>query len=324
MNDISYIASFLQARDGFTIVSHVSPDGDTLGSALALYCALKKMGKRAQVICQNQVPAVYNFLPNANEVLLADSAGQMPNVICIDCAAKDRLGIAVRHFDAAEHTINIDHHRTNVGYANDNCIRDTAATGEIVFDLLEMLEMIDEDSASCLYTAIMTDTGNFAYANTTPDTLHKAAELLEDGADNAYINRCVYRTIPLRKAKLLGIALGKLEMYSNDRIGMICISAEDMKQAGATSEDVEGIIDHIRDIDMVELAIVARESSEPDTVKMSLRSKNTADVSVMAERMGGGGHKRAAGYTDHGAFAEVCARALAMAQEALEAPVTDS
>ncbi len=318
MSDLSYIASFLQARDGFTILCHVSPDGDTLGSALALYAALQRMDKRAQVVCQDAVPAVYRFLPGADALRFPEQAERLPNVICVDCAAKDRLGSALKLLEAAEHSINIDHHLTNDAYADDNCIMDTAATGEIIFDLLEMLNMIDAAAATCLYTALMTDTGNFSYANTTPETLHKAAELLEDGADNAYINTCVYRMVPLRKTRLLALALEKLELYCDGKLGVIRISQQDMKKVGASSEDMEGIIDHVRDIDTVELAVVVRESSQPGTGKISMRSKNNADVSTIAVRMGGGGHMRAAGYTDHGSFEQICERAIEMSRALLE------
>lgn len=318
MNDLSYIASFLQARDGFTVIAHISPDGDTLGSSLALYGALLKMGKRAQVVCENPVPAIYRFLPFADRLLAPAAAEFLPNAVCVDCAAKDRLGAARPHFEKAGHSINIDHHVTNEGYADDNCIRDAGATGEIVFDMLDMMGLMDAQIATCLYTALVTDTGNFAYANTTPETLRKAAELLEDGADCAHINRCVYRTVPLRKTRLLGMALAALEVHGEARIGLLRVRQGDMRAAGATSEDVEGLIDHARDVDTVEIAIMARESSQPGVCKVSLRSKNYADVSKIAAAMGGGGHKRAAGYTDCGDLEAVCARAVDMAQRLLD------
>ena len=318
MHDLAYIASFLQARDGYTIISHVSPDGDTLGSSLALYCALLKLGKRVQVVCENSVPAVYRFLPHTQDVLKPDAAEKLPHVICVDCAAKDRLGAALPIFNAAAHSINIDHHMTNTAYANDNCIRDTAATGEIIFDLLSMLNLLDVQSATCLYTAIVTDTGNFAYGNTTADTLRKAAELMEEGADNVLINRCVYRSVPLRKLCLLRTALASLQLYEDDRIRMICITQKDLEEAGASSEDVEGIIDHVRDIESVEIAVMVRESSLKNTAKISLRSKKYADVSSIAKAMDGGGHKHAAGYTDHGALDEVYERVRSAVQQLLK------
>ena len=317
MNDLSYIASLLLEKDDFTLIAHVSPDGDTLGSSLALYHALSVMGKKVQIVCQNEVPMVYAYLPGSENFRLPEKAEQTPYVICVDCAAVDRLGTAEKLFRGAMHTVNIDHHATNVGYADDNCVRDTAAAGEIVFDLLEILEQIDADSASCLYTAIMTDTGNFAYSNTTSDTLRIAAELLEDGADNERINRYVYRTVPLRKAKLLGIALNSLELHCNGKLGVIRITQEDLRRAGASSEDTEGVIDHVRDIDTVELALMIREAAQPDTGKISMRSKVYADVSAIAERMGGGGHKHAAGYTDYGKFSDICTRAIDIACAAL-------
>ena len=311
MRELSFIASYLQADDDYTIICHVSPDGDTLGSGLALYGALRKLNKRVQIICQDPLPRVYAFLPFSDALTLAEGAMQTQNAISIDCAAPDRLGTAAALFENAKHTLNIDHHATNGAYAGDNCVWDTAATGEILFDLLEMMGLIDADIATCLYTAIMTDTGNFAYANTMPETLHTAAELLEDGADNAYITRCVYRTMPFPKIKLLGLALSQATLFCDGRIGLSRISKQDFADAGAAGEDVEGIIDYIRDVDTVEIAILVREAAA-GVCKVSLRSKTTADVGSVSARMNGGGHKRAAGYTDHGTLDEVCDRAVQM------------
>ncbi|MDO5111101.1 MAG: bifunctional oligoribonuclease/PAP phosphatase NrnA [Clostridia bacterium] len=313
MSKLSFIASYLQERDDYTIICHVSPDGDTLGSGLALYGALQKLKKSVQIVCEDALPKVYAFLPFSGALKKPAEAAQTRNVISVDCAARDRLGTAETLFANARHTLNIDHHVTNAEYADDNCVWDTAAAGEIFFDLLEMMGLIDPDIATCLYTAIMTDTGNFAYSNTSPETLHAAAELIEDGADNAYINRCVYRTMPFSKVRLLGYALAHIELYCNGRLGLSRITRQDFEDAGATCEDVEGIIDHIRDVDTVEIAVLVRESAEAGACKVSLRSKTSLDVGDVAARMNGGGHKRAAGYTDHGTLDEVCARALQMA-----------
>ncbi len=313
MSKLSFIAAYLQARDDYTIICHVSPDGDTLGSGLALYGALRKLNKRVQIVCEDALPRIYAFLPFSKDLQKPQNVPLTRNAISVDCAARDRLGSAQALFAHARHTLNIDHHATNAAYGDDNCVWDTAATGEIVFNLLEMMGLIDPAIATCLYTAIMTDTGNFAYANTSPETLHAAAELLEDGADNAYINRCVYRTAPIGKIRLLGCALAGMELFSNGRLGLARITRQDFAKTAAASEDVEGIIDHIRDVDTVEIAILARETAEAGVCKVSLRSKNEADVGAISAKMQGGGHKRAAGYTDHGTLDEVCARALQMA-----------
>lgn len=318
MNTIQEIALYLQAQDAFTIMAHVSPDGDTLGSSLALFCALGRMGKKVQVVCENPVPAIYAFLPGADAVLLPEQAESLPNAISVDCAAQDRLGKAAPLFSRAVHTINIDHHVTNPLYADMNYVEEKAAVGEIMYTLLVRLGQMDRAIATCLYTAIMTDTGNFSYANTTADTYRTAALLVEAGADNAAVNRAVYRTVPYRKIKLLGAVLNSVQLYCEGRLGVATITQADLARAGATSEDVEGIIDYVRDIDTVELAVLVRESSLPNTGKISLRSKNYANVCSIGARMGGGGHRRAAGYTDHGEFSAICARAVDMARAALE------
>ncbi|MEG1810640.1 MAG: bifunctional oligoribonuclease/PAP phosphatase NrnA [Clostridia bacterium] len=316
---LSAIADFIRENCDFTLISHISPDGDTLGSALALLCIIKRMGKQASVVCEDSVPQIYSFLPYADCVITPDAAKPGGAVISIDCADEERMGGAMRIFCAAEHTANIDHHITNACYADYNAVDgEAAATGELIYELAGMLLTdMDKQTAMCLYTALITDTGNFAYGNTTPDTHRTAAALLQTGVDTYDINRRIFRTIPYQKKKLLGISIMNMQRLADGRIGISIISAEDMQSVGASGEDTEGIIDHIRDVAGVEIAILIRECGE-DTYKVSLRSKLYADVSAIAKRMGGGGHKRAAGYTAHGRAEQVYAQTMELAQAALE------
>ena len=226
--------------------------------------------------------------------------------IAIDCADAERMGGALPLFRAAEHTINIDHHMTNTAYADMNHTGvDIAAAGEHIYELALLLPTeLSKDIATCLYTALVTDTGNFSYANTRPHTLIAAAELLARGADNNDINRRVYRSVPLHKQKLLGLAITKAEFLFGGKLGITEISLADMASCGALEEDTEGIIDHIRDVEGDEVAIFIRESAI-NTYKVSLRSKKYADVGAIAASMGGGGHRQASGYTAHGSLQEV-------------------
>ncbi len=304
---------FLRAHDDFLLISHVSPDGDTLGSGLAMYAALTQLGKRAQIVCEEPVPHIYRFLPNAGQVTLPSGARNTEAVVCIDCADIARTGDCKPLFDAAGYTLNIDHHGTNNRYAQNNFVQKAGATGELVYEILLRLKVrLTTDIASCLYAALTTDTGNFAYSNTTPDTLRIAAELLESGIDLPYLNRALFRTVPFHKTKLLGLAITKTQLYEHGRIGMSTLTQSDLRECSATGEDAEGIIDTIRDIDTVEIAALLRESSDGQ-IRVSLRGKSAADVSQIAVASGGGGHRLAAGCTLTGPITEAAERILSAA-----------
>lgn len=320
MEALGSIAEIIRKNDDFIVIAHVSPDGDTLGCALALSGTLARLGKRVQTVCENRVPHIYEFLPGARGILTPENAQTASVAIAVDCADAERLGSAQPLFRAAQITCNIDHHFTNSEYAALNDVNGSAAaTGEMIFSLIEELGVEpDRDAATCLYAAIMSDTGNFAYSNTTPATMRVAARLMEFGADNTEINRLIYRTIPFYKQKLLGLALAKLALHEGGKVGLSALSMEEISSCGATEEDTEGIIDHIRDIEGVELAVMIRESQR-GVYKISLRSKLYADVGAIAKRMNGGGHKRAAGYTAHGGMEEITLAALSMAGDAVRA-----
>ena len=317
-------AEWLRREDGFTLISHVSPDGDTIGSSLALFGILAAMGKRVQAVCEQPVPRVYSFLTFSDEMLSLDQAdNSFRNAISIDCADTARMGSANSLFEQAEHKGNIDHHRTNPLFGEFVLHNgDAAATGEIVYALWRELSVaVDGEAArqiaECLFTAISTDTGNFAYTNTTPSTFLAAAGLLETGIDIAEINRMVYRTVPLAKKRLLGYVLTNMELYEDGKIGYGFVSLETLATLGATPEEVDGVIDDIRDIDTVEVAMLVRVARD-GTCKVSLRSKQYADVSAIANRLGGGGHLHAAGCTWEGNPEPLKAELLRLAKDALK------
>ncbi len=314
------IAEHIQNNDDFLLIAHTSPDGDTLGCVLALCEAMRGMGKRVQVVCEQTVPRIYRFLPGSQRVLLPQQARPAPHTVALDCADAERMGAARALFEAAQTACNIDHHMTNRAYAGLNAVDgDAAAAGELVYELIGLLPWsMNANAASCLYCALMTDTGNFAYANTTPHTFRTAAELLELGADNTNINRAVYRTVPLSKQRLLGTALTNAIYLANGAVGVTHITLEELARAGAKGEDIEGVIDHIRDVEGVEAAILIREEQH-GVYKVSLRSKRTADVGAIAAAFGGGGHKQAAGFTARGNYGEVFTSVTELAQKAVEA-----
>ena len=290
---------FLRGNDDFLLISHISPDADTLGSALALYAALRGLGKRAEVVCADPVPQMSRFLPNADIIRLPEEVRSHDCVVTIDCADRQRTGRCESLFLKAGRTLNIDHHGTNDLYAQANYVERAGATGELIYRIVTALgAKLTTEVASCLYAALTTDTGNFSYTNTTPDTFRTAAALLESGIDLPYLNRMLFRTVPYRKMKLHAFALMKMKLYDEGRIGITTLSHEDMASCGASGEDAEGVIDAIRDIDTVEIAVTLREDAD-DSIRCSLRGKTYANVSAIATRFGGGGHRFAAGCTLH-------------------------
>ncbi len=306
MHELRAIADMILENDGFTLIAHVSPDGDTLGSSLAMYAILSRLGKRAQIQCEQRLPVVYGFLPYTNTILRPRESEPYENVITLDCAAPDRLGICLPTLEGAVRTANIDHHLTNTRFAQLNYVDASAsATGEIVFQLAGLLNVpMDQEIAGCLYVAISTDTGNFAYANTTPETMRIAAKLMETGIDIAQINQSTYHSLPLKRVKLMGHVLNDMQVFADGKIGVACVTWPEMQRRCTSGEDADGIINYVRDVDTVEVAIFIRGVPN-GSFKVSLRSKGKVDVARIAHAFDGGGHVRAAGCTLVGTMADV-------------------
>ncbi len=308
---------FLQEHDDLTLIAHISPDGDTLGSSLALYCALVRLGKRVQVVCADPVPAAYRFCPYTEAVLAPQQAVQTAAVVTVDCADLARTGACQPLFERAPHTLCIDHHGTNVGFAQVNWVEECGATGELIYLLLTAMPVaVDKRIASLLYVALAADTGNFSYSNTSPQSFRIAAALLETGMDLPEWNRRIFRTIPYRKALLQARTMQGCRLYENGRIAVAAMTLDDLAACGAAEEDAEGLIDALRDIDSVEIAAIARESAD-GAVRVSLRGKRSADVSRIAVRFGGGGHRLAAGCTMHAPIEDAAGMILESARQIL-------
>ncbi|MCH5279123.1 MAG: bifunctional oligoribonuclease/PAP phosphatase NrnA [Christensenellaceae bacterium] len=309
--DFDSLIEFIGKGQRFTLLTHISPDGDTLGSALATYMLLVKLGKCAEVVCSNPVPKIYSFLPHAGSVKLPEHAEGYENVLSIDCADTPRFGRAIRMFNAAEATAAIDHHITNPYFAGTNLvIPDASATAEIIHELYLRMDMpIDVEVAACLYTGIVTDTGNLTYSNTTPNAVRIIADFLEMGLDITELNRRIYRTIPYSKARIQGFVASRMQLEHGGDIGIAVLTRAQLLDFGATNEDCEGIVDCVRDVDCVKIAVFIREGAD-GTYKVSLRSKSIGDVGRIANAHGGGGHERAAGYTASEPLTTVIANAI--------------
>ncbi|MCR5610903.1 MAG: bifunctional oligoribonuclease/PAP phosphatase NrnA [Clostridiales bacterium] len=315
---VKAIIEGIEKFDAFTLITHVSPDGDTLGSALAMYLLITGMGKKAEVVCDEPVPRIYSFLPCADRVVLPDDAKGYDCVITCDCADIQRFRKTERLFRTAKHTMLIDHHFTNRGYADVNLIvPDAAAACEIIYDLYRFMDKpIAGDAAVCLYTGIVTDTGNLTYSNTTPKCIRMVADMYENGLNITEINRYIYRTVPYSKTRLQGFVLSNMKLEHDGKIGVATLTVAEMEGFGATNEDCEGIVDKVRDVDSVRVAVFIREGRD-GTFKVSLRSKECADVAKIANKYGGGGHPAAAGYTSHDPLSTTIANVLRDAEEEL-------
>ncbi|NLW22327.1 MAG: bifunctional oligoribonuclease/PAP phosphatase NrnA [Tissierellia bacterium] len=282
------------------ISSHVQPDGDSVGSILALAMAVKALdrNKNVRIVKVDDIPSDLLFLPNIEMIKEQDLNQPVDLFISLDSSDMDRLGIGKEFALKAKKIINIDHHVTNDNFGDINIISSSSgATGEIVFDLIKKMGVeIDKEIATCLYTAISMDTGSFMYSNTTYKTHLIAAELLKTGIDINDININIYQSRSIERTNLFIDSLNKLETFLDNKIGIVTVTQEMLKVHNAKMEDTEGIISFVRGIKPIEVACLLKEVDEKE-VKVSLRSKKEVDVSKISSKFNGGGHIRAAGCT---------------------------
>lgn len=288
------------------MTAHVGPDGDTLGSMLGLKFALEKSRPNLHAIdcvISGKMPDVYSFLPGIRDVGHMESATnlqpQYDMALCVDCGSIDRLGPARVVFEKAALSVNIDHHISNDKFGKLNIVEPTAAaSGEVVFDLLkEMKVPLDANIATCLYTAIVTDTGGFKYSNTTPKVLETSAALVSAGANPEYIFKQLYEEQPLPQMKMQADAFLNAKFNSDQTIGWAVVTKDLLQKHNALDEHVDGLVETIRRIDSVLVSAVFKETQDGNT-KVSLRSDtHDIDVSAVMALYGGGGHKMAAGCT---------------------------
>jgi len=321
MNERGRIINILSEEEHFTLVAHILPDGDSIGSLLALGEALSNLGKQVKIYSPGLVPRKYMFL-RGSEKILTDGMELSPGTVAIavDCSDPERLGLFSETIKQARRLINIDHHITNEHYGTENLIDSkAAATGEIIFHLLADLKIPLTDSiAEALYVAVSTDTGSFKYDNTTPETHRIAAALLEYNVRPGTLSQRVFDERPLSYYLLLREALSSLELHCDSRVAVITISTEMLERSGTTVEEIDGMINYTRDIEGVELGIMFYvESSEE--VKIGFRSK-TIDVSMLAKKMNGGGHPRAAGCRISAPYPAVKKKVLQEAEILLKKP----
>ncbi len=312
--NLSAVCRFLKKRDNFIILTHVSPDGDTLGSAYALALGLKSLNKKAYVVCSDDIPAKYDYF--------VKKAGLTPieyeTIIAVDVADAKLLG---ELYESCKSRVDlcIDHHVSNTEYAEKLYLDDKAsATAECIFDILKTLKTpITTLMAECLYTGLATDTGCFKYSNVTVKTHLIAAELYKKNIDAAEINRLMFDTKSKARLQLEKMVLETAEFHFDNRCILLTVTDEMQKVSGCEPSDLEGVAVISRSVEGV-LAGVSVKQTDEDTYKISLRTYDPLNASEICKKLGGGGHKAAAGCTLKGDLENVKAKVLECVKEALE------
>jgi phosphoesterase RecJ-like protein len=303
-SDLERVGAELRARDRFLLTAHEGPDGDALGSLLGLHQVLTQLGKDSVMFMAAKefpLPIEYRFLPL--EEVFHEAPADMADrtVVFLDCGNIDRMPVEWLTAGGND-VINIDHHHDNTCFGDINLVETGAScTAEIVYDLARLLGVkINAEIASALYVGLITDTGKFMYENTNAHTHRVAADLIEAGVDVDDTYRRLYENVPIEKLRLVSRALDGIASYCDGRLAISYITTADYEATGAGEEMTEGLIDHLRSIDGVKVAAVIRDLGNRGRAarKVSLRSSaGEADVSAIARINGGGGHKRAAGFS---------------------------
>ncbi len=316
---VGRIVDALKSSQTFCIIGHIRPDGDCIGSQLALGLALQDSGKDVLVWNDNDVPYKYKFLDAIELIKKPNNGHQFDCVIAVDSANLNRFGTTLDYIHNRKLLINIDHHESNERFGDLNWVSECASsTGELVYRILRAGRFpITAKIADCLFTAISTDTGSFQYPTTKPMTYHIAGELVSRGANIAEICARVYQSFPLSRVMLLRRIYNSFKLTYNNKIAYFWLKKEDFGKTGANCDDTEGLIDHIRSIEPVVVACVFEEE-EPDLIRVSLRSKNVLiNVSDIASQFGGGGHAAAAGAKIRGTPLSVQRRVLSAIKKTL-------
>jgi phosphoesterase RecJ-like protein len=307
MDGIAQVLQEIQQRRRFIVTSHARPDGDAIGSTLALAQILRKMGKSAEVVLGDPVPVIYQMLPHSETIVHCSHVnGDYDAAVILECDSlqRTRLQGLEGHF-----LINIDHHASSKAFAQVNWIDPTAvATAELIFRLAQAAQVkLTPEIATCLYTAVLTDTGAFCYAPTNACTFELAKFLVENGADPGKIAQNVYFSSPMSKMCLLGAALSRLER--DGAITWMSVTRHDMERFGALDEDCEGLVNYALGISGVEVAIFFREVAH-ERIRVSIRSKGAVNVAEIAGKFGGGGHECAGGFSTEGPVQAAAQRVL--------------
>jgi phosphoesterase RecJ-like protein len=311
---LASIGKLFDRHQHFILTPHIHPDGDCLGSMLALYHYLISRGKKVEMLLDDAVPASFSFFPGVDLIKHPQGVESADLLVVLDSSDAERLGRVKDQVVAP--ILNIDHHLSNTHFADYWLVDSTAsATAEIVYGFLKSLDAtITSDMAVCLYTGIVTDSGSFRYASTSPKTMRYGAELIEYGA-KPHIIADLLETRTIESLTVMAEVLRTLEFYDDSQIAALTISPEIVAKG---NDYTEGLINYPRSIDHVEIAVVFK-IVDNNTVRISMRSKSV-DVSAIAVTLGGGGHARAAGCTFNGSIGDAKRRIIELAADILDGP----
>ncbi len=297
---IEQLNTSIKSAKNILLVSHINPDGDTLGSMCGVYSLIyDNYKKKCDMVAVSNIPSTYSFLPYIDKVKNIsemDLSREYDLVITLDVAALDRCAEAQILFNKAKKTANVDHHETNNAYAKINIIRpEAAATAEVIFRIASALEAeISENTATCLYTAIMTDTGCFRFSNTTQRTMMSAGRLIGAGANPSLIHQKCYESQSKDMVLFQSYCVNKAEFLYNDKIAYTVVYKKDLEKYNYNGEDfTDGLTEKLRAIKTTEIAFVIKELNS-SVSKLSMRSRSK-DITGICAAFGGGGHKLAAG-----------------------------
>lgn len=316
MKALDDIIQFIKDHDRFVITSHARPDGDAIGSELGLALILEKLGKTAHIFNADPHPRPYQSLPGIERIEVTHKVeGNYDGLFVLECNNLERTNLQGldQYF-----VINIEHHPKTEPFGDLNWLDDSAAAlGEMIYELAQGLPVqLTPEIATNLYVAIFTDTGSFQYSNTRAKTFLITGELVNQGASPSAIAQAVYMTRPYARLQILGMLLNTLQVHSS-RIASITLTQEMLEKTGASANDMEGIVDYPLSMEGIALAAFFREEANGQ-YRVSLRSKNHYDVSIVASHFGGGGHKNAAGLAVEGSFQEVVGKVVLELEKLLD------
>lgn len=304
--EFAEIKQFIDGDDTFAVVSHISPDGDTIGSALAVVWALRRLGKTVTVHDKDAPIPSFAFLPGIEEYQTLEYIPGDAAIICVDCADLRRTGLDDVN---GRRVLNLDHHISNTRFGTVNYVSQQAATCEIIFDFIQRLGVsLDERICPCLYTGITTDTSNFTNSNVTSHTFLSAAALLTAGLEPAPIAKAIFRTRSKAQTKAIALVIDHMQFFLADKVAVTYLTAEELEQLHLLETD--GLVDYTCDVEGVEVGVFLKET--PDgKIKASFRSNGKVDVRQVCQQFGGGGHVRAAGCLFSGKLEEVIQKLVA-------------
>ncbi len=307
------IAEAIRKAQTIAVVSHVNPDGDTIGCAAAMRLGLLALGKDVTLFCDGKIPDTLAFLPGADTFRLpGENEGPFDLMLSVDVSDEKRLGVCAALRKVSRATAQIDHHPTNPLFMETNWVDGKApAACLLIREELQILGVpLTKEIAECLYTGISTDTGNFSFASTDARCFCVMSELLETGLPLAHLNRILFRVKPREQMKLLGRALESLRFEGNGKIAVMKLTRRDFAECGALSEHADTVVNYGLDTVGTEMALLGRED-EDGKIKFSLRAKDPQRIDDVAQAFGGGGHPQASGITMEGMLDEAVGKVLA-------------